>query len=62
MYRAIQEKKEGNNHKEERQRSREVGTLNEMELICKKESVRRGMIKCFILNSPFLSAFINACA
>lgn len=47
--------------KEERQRSRKVGTLNKVGLICKKESVRRGMIKWLILNSAFLSAFINAC-
>lgn len=58
--RAIQEKKEGKSQQRERQRSRKVGTLNEVGLICKKASVKRGMIKRFILNSPFLDS-IHQC-
>lgn len=54
-------RKRGTTSKGERKRSRKVGTLNKVGLIRKKESVRRGMVKCFDLKSLFLSAFINAC-
>lgn len=55
MYRIALEKKEGD-QQERAQSTREAGTLNEVGLVCKKESLKGWMIKCFILSSPLLAS------